>query len=73
MLGGVIREVLLEECAIFEGDLPEGIAGPLYCINSVRGVATVVQLDDRPLPSDPEVQALLDEVLSRRSRLGGLR
>ncbi len=70
VLGGVIREVLLEERAVFEGDLPAGTTGPLYCVNSVRGVETVVELDDQPLPTDPELQALLGEILTRRTRLG---
>jgi D-alanine transaminase len=67
VLGGIIREVLLEERVIFEGDLPEGTVGPLYCVNSVRGVEPVAELDDRPLHTDPKVQALLSEVLARRS------
>lgn len=71
VLGGVIREVLLEEHVVFEGDLPAGTTGPLYCVNSVRGVETVVELDDRPLPTDPEPQDLLGEILTRRTRLGG--
>jgi len=70
VLGGVIREVLLEEQAIFEGDLPEDIAGPLYCVNSVREVEPVAELDNQPLHTDLGVQALLGEVLARRSRLG---
>ncbi len=71
VLRGVIREVLLEEHVVFEGDLPAGATGPLYCVNSVRGVETVVELDDRPLPTNPELQDLLDEILTRRARLGG--
>jgi branched-chain amino acid aminotransferase len=69
ILGGVIREALLEEGVVGEGDLPSDTSGPLYCINSVRGIEPVVELDGRPLRSDPKTRGLLDEVFTRRSRL----
>ncbi len=69
VLGGVVREVLLEEGAVREGDLPADLSGPLYCLNSVRGIEPVVDLDGRPLRSDAKIPSLLDGVLARRSRL----
>ena len=69
VLGGIVREVLLEEGAIREGDLPVDIRGPLYCLNSVRGIEPVVELDGRPLRSDSKIQTLLVGGLARRSRL----
>lgn len=71
VLGGVVREVLLEEGVISEGYLPQSISGPLYCINSVRGAEPVAELDGRPLRTDPKLAVRLDEALTRRSRLGG--
>lgn len=69
VLGGVAREVLVEEGVVREGDLPADISGSLYCLNSVRGTEPVVELDGRPLRSDPNTRSLLDRVLARRSRL----
>jgi branched-subunit amino acid aminotransferase/4-amino-4-deoxychorismate lyase len=68
VLGGVVREVLLEEGVVREGDLPADVSGPLYCLNSVRGIEPVVELDGWALRSDTEIQSLLDGVLARRSR-----
>jgi branched-chain amino acid aminotransferase len=67
VLGGVAREVLLEEGAIREGDLPADVSGPLYCLNSVRGIEPVVELDGRPLRSDANIRSLLARVLARWS------
>lgn len=67
VLGGVTREVLLEEGAVQEGDLPAEVSEPLYCLNSVRGIEPVVELDGRPLRSDAKIRSLLEEVLARRS------
>ena len=67
VLGGVTREVLLEEGAVQEGDLPAEVSEPRYCLNSVRGIEPVVELDGRPLRSDAKIRSLLDEVLARRS------
>ena len=69
VLGGVAREVLLEDGAVREGDLPTDISGPLYCLNSVRGIEPVVEFDSRPLQSDAKIQSLLKGVLARKSRL----
>lgn len=68
MLGGVVREVLLEEGIVGEGDLPADVWGPLYCTNAVRGVEPVAELDGRPLRLDPEKRSLLDEALARWAR-----
>jgi branched-subunit amino acid aminotransferase/4-amino-4-deoxychorismate lyase len=69
VLGGVAREVLLEEGVVREGDLPADLSGPLYCLNSVRGIEPVIELDGRPLRSDAKIRSLLDGVLARRSHL----
>jgi len=69
VLGGVVREVLLEEGVVREGDLPADVSGPLYCLNSVRGIEPVVKFDGRALRSDAKIQSLLDGILTRRSRL----
>lgn len=69
VLGGIAREVLLEEGAVREGDLPAHVSGPLYCLNSVRGIEPVVELDGRPLHSDAKIQSLLDGVLACRAHL----
>ena len=68
VLGGVAREVLLEESVILEGALPADISGPLYCINSVRGVEPVAKLDGRPLRFEPKTRKLLDKILASRAR-----
>lgn len=68
VLGGVAREVLLEEGVVFEGALPTDISEPLYCINSVRGVEPVAKLDGRPLRFDPQARNLLDKILASRAR-----
>ena len=68
VLGGVAREVLLEEGVVRERDLPADLSGPLYCLNSVRGIEPVIELDGRPLCSDAKIRSLLDGVLTRRSR-----
>ena len=49
---GVARRALLEAGAIREGDLPSDLAGPLYCVNNVRGVEEVVELDGRQMERD---------------------
>jgi branched-chain amino acid aminotransferase len=67
VLGGVAREVLLEEGAVRVGDLPADVSGPLYCLNSVRGIEPVVELDGRPLRSDANIRSLLAGVLARWS------
>ena len=69
VLGGIVREILLEEGAVREGDLPTDVLGPLYCLNSVRGIEPVVGLDGRPLRSHAKIRSLLNGILARRSRL----
>jgi branched-chain amino acid aminotransferase len=69
VLGGVVREVLLEEGVVREGDLLTDVSGPLYCVNSVRGIEPVIELDGWALRSDAKIQSLLDGILTRRSRL----
>lgn len=71
VLGGLVREVLLEEGTVGEGDLPADVWGPLYCTNAVRGVEPLAELDGRPLRLDPEKRSLLDEALARRVRFAG--
>jgi len=68
VLGGVAREVLLEENVVLEGALPAGISDPLYCINSVRGVEPVAKLDGRHLRLEPKTRNLLGEILASRAR-----
>ena len=67
VLGGVAREVLLEEGAVREGNLLADVSGPLYCLNSIHGIEPVVELDGRPLRSDAKFRSRLDGVLARRS------
>ena len=67
VLGGVAREVLLEEGAVREGNLLADVSGPLCCLNSIRGIEPVVELDGRPLRSDAKFRSRLDGVLARRS------
>lgn len=71
VLGGVAREVLLEEGVIEEGDLPANASGPLYCVNGVRGVEPVAGLDGRSLRLDSLIRGFLDGVLDRRARSVG--
>ncbi len=68
VLGGIAREVLLEEGVVGEGNLPADVWGPLYCTNAVRGAEPVTELDGRPLRLDPKTRSLLDEALARRAR-----
>lgn len=63
VLGGVAREVLLEGSVVVEGPLPLGTDGPLYCINAVRGVEPVANLDGRTLRREPETEDLIKEAL----------
>ena len=56
------------------GDSPFGevnlladVSGPLYCLNSIRGIGPVVELDGGPLRSDAKIRSRLDGVLVRRS------
>lgn len=71
ILPGVARRALLEAGAIDEGDLPPDLSGPLYCVNGVRGVEALADLDGQPLARDPKVQRYLQEVLEDQAWLGG--
>lgn len=68
VLAGVARRALLEAGAIREGELPSGLAGPLYCINNVRGVEEVAELDGRSLERDPGLHELLQNALEDLAR-----
>lgn len=57
LLPGIACGVLLESGAVEEGELPADTPGPLYCVNSVRGVEAVAELDGRALARDPGVEA----------------
>lgn len=63
ILPGIARGVLLESGAVEEGDLPADTPGPLYCVNAVRGVEPVAELDGRTLARDPAVEARLAAAL----------
>lgn len=67
ILPGVARHALLGAGAVREDALYEDLPGPLYCINSVRGVEEVAELDGRPLVRDTESRDALQEILHRVS------
>lgn len=67
-LPGVARRALLESGLVREGGLPEDLAGPLYCVNSVRGVEAVAELDGRRPTQDSEFQKALEEALEDQAR-----
>ncbi len=69
VLPGVARRALLEAGAIAEGGLLPDAGGPLYCVNNVRGVEAVVELDGRPLERNPKVQRTLQAALDKQARL----
>lgn len=62
-LPGIAREALLESGAVGEGDVPADTRGPLYCVNSVRGVEPVAELEGRELIRDSRTQERLTEAL----------
>jgi branched-chain amino acid aminotransferase len=68
VLAGVARRALLEAGALREGELPTDRIGPLYCVNNVRGVEEVEELDGRPLERDPELHEMLQKTLEDRAR-----
>lgn len=68
VLAGVARRALLEAGAIREGGLTSDLAGPLYCVNNVRGVEEVAELGGRRLVRDPDRRELLKEALERQAR-----
>ena len=59
ILDGVVRRALLEFGAVREGKLSVDTDGPLYCINNVRGVEVVAEVNGRPLIQDQNLQSLL--------------
>ncbi len=69
LLPGVVREVLLEAGTVAEGPLPVDTGGPLYCINAVRGVEPVAELDGRGLALDRGLEERLRGVLGESGAL----
>lgn len=69
ILPGIARGVLLEAGAVVEGAIPADTRGPLYCVNAVRGVEAVGELDGRTLARDPETEARLTAALRERGAL----
>lgn len=67
-LPGVARRALLESGMVREGVLPIDFDGPLYCVNGVRGIEAVAELDGRPLVRDGAVKTSLEEALEERAR-----
>ena len=67
-LPGVARRALLEAGTVREGVLSAGLYGPLYCVNGVRGIEAVAELDGRQLIQDPEAQNALEEALENQAR-----
>ena len=69
ILPGIAREALLESGAVVEGELPADTPGPLYCVNSVRGVEPVAELDGRNLGRGSRAEKRLVETLRERGAL----
>lgn len=69
VLPGVAREALLESGEAGEGDVPAGTRGLLYCVNSVRGVEPVAELDGLELALDGGMEARLSGALRERGAL----
>lgn len=69
LLPGIARAVLLESGEVEEGEIPEDIPGPLYCVNAVRGVEVVAELNGRTLARDAETGARLTGALRERGAL----
>ena len=68
-LPGIARRALLEAGIVREGALPADLDGPLYCVNSVRGIEAVAELDGHPLVLKEEIRASLEEVMEDQARL----
>lgn len=64
VLDGVARRALLENGTVGEGAFPPSVPGPLYCINSVRGVEVVAELDGRRLVGETDSLRLLRDALT---------
>ena len=71
-LPGIARRALLQAGIAREGALPEDLEGPLYCVNSVRGVEAVADLDGRPLVQEEAIQTSLEEALGDQARQANL-
>lgn len=71
-LPGIARRALLQAGIVREGLLPAHSDGPLYCINSVRGIEVVAELDGRTLIRKEEVQTSLQEAMEDQRRQAGL-
>lgn len=69
VLPGVARGALLESGAAVEGDVAADTPGPLYCVNAVRGIEPVGELDGRMLGRDPETEARLRAALREQGAL----
>lgn len=63
ILRGVARRRLLEIGTVAEGKLAIDTRGPLYCVNAVRGVEVVAELDGRRLRREPRLERALRETL----------
>ena len=72
MLPGTARRALLRAGIVREGLLPAHLEGPLYCINSVRGIEAVAVLDGRPLVRKKEIQTSLQEAMEDQRRQADL-
>lgn len=68
VLAGVARRALLEAGAIREGAVPTDLTGPLYCINNVRGIEEVAELDGRRMGREPELCGLLQRNLEDQAQ-----
>lgn len=69
VLPGVARGALLESGAVEEGNLSTDTRAPLYCVNAVRGVEAVAELDGRTLARDAGAETRLVAVLRERGAL----
>ena len=71
-LPGIARRALLQAGIVREGALSEDLEGPLYCLNSVRGIEAVADLDGRPLIRKEDMQTSLEEALGDQTRQASL-
>jgi branched-subunit amino acid aminotransferase/4-amino-4-deoxychorismate lyase len=70
VLGGIARRALLEARMIEAGELPVDLQGPLYCVNNVRGVEEVAELDGRTLCRNSDLHKNLQKTLLNQERFG---
>ena len=68
VLDGVARRALLEAGAVREGELLKDLGDPLYCVNNVRGVEEITELNSRPMGRDAELHELLKTALEKQVR-----